>query len=330
MERRQLGRQGLEVSAIGLGCMGMSQSYGLPDDAESTATIQAAIDAGIDLFDTAEVYGPYHNEELLGRALGPRRAAVRIATKFGFRIGADRKISGVDGSPENARRVCDESLRRLGTDYIDLYYLHRLDRTVPIEDTVGAMAELVRAGKVRYLGLSEVGPTTLRRAHAVHPISALQSEYSLWERGVEAAVLPACRELGIGFVPYSPLGRGFLTGAFHSAADFAGPGDTRSMVPRLQAEHLERNRRLTAALERMAARLGVTAAQIALAWLLAQGKDVVPIPGTKRRRWLHENVAAAGLRLAQCDLFTLEETFPRGVASGERMVEFFLKLSDYE
>lgn len=330
MERRQLGTQGLEVSALGLGCMGMNWAYGARDDAESTATIAAAVDAGIDLFDTAEVYGPHDNERLLGQALGPRRREVRIATKFGFRIGADGRIAGTDGSPANARRACTESLARLGTDYIDLFYLHRLDRSVPIEDTVGAMAELVREGKVRYLGLSEVGPANLRRAHAVHPISALQSEYSLFERGVEERVLPVCRELGIGFVPYSPLGRGQLTGTLGAATDVAGPGDMRGMLPRFQPEHFERNQRLVAALGRIAARLGRTPAQLALAWLLAQGRDIVPIPGTKRRRWLADNVAAAALRIAPCDLFSLEEAFPRGAASGDRMTEAFLRLSDQD
>ncbi|MBP6513767.1 MAG: aldo/keto reductase [Steroidobacteraceae bacterium] len=328
MEKRKLGRQGLEVSTLGLGCMGMSWAYGARDDAESIATIHAALDAGVDFFDTAEIYGPYDNERLLARALGARRHEVVIASKFGFRIGATGKIEGIDGSPANVRRACEASLERLGTDYIDLFYQHRVDVNVPIEETVGAMADLVREGKVRYLGLSEAGPGTLAKAHAVHPISALQSEYSLWERNVEDTVLPACRALGIGFVPYSPLGRGFLTGSIRSSSDIADPLDMRTQHPRFDGENLERNLRLARALEAMAARLGVTAAQLALGWLLRQGKDIVPIPGTKKRRWLAENLGAATLDIRTCDLFQLEEMFPRGAAVGERYTEAGMKTID--
>jgi aryl-alcohol dehydrogenase-like predicted oxidoreductase len=316
MEPRQLGGQGLVVSALGLGCMGMSWAYGPRDDAESIAAIHEAVDLGITLFDTAEVYGPYENEKLLGRALQGRRDRVQIATKFGFRITPDGKTAGTDSRPEHVREVVDASLRRLGTDRIDLLYQHRVDPAVPIEDTVGAMAEAVRAGKVRYLGLSEASPKTLRRAHAVHPIAALQSEYSLWERGVEAEVLPTCRELGIAFVPYSPLGRGFLTGQVKRAEEY-GPDDVRRNHPRFQAHNFDRNMQIVEAVRRVAARIGCTPAQLALAWLLHQRKDIVPIPGTKRRTYLRENVAAVNVRLTLENLTELARDLPTR-ASGDR------------
>jgi aryl-alcohol dehydrogenase-like predicted oxidoreductase len=316
MEQRRLGGQGLVVSALGLGCMGMSWAYGPRDDEESIATIHEAIDRAVTLFDTAEVYGPYENEKLLGKALQGRRDRVLIATKFGFRIGPDGKTAGTDSRPEHVKEVIDASLQRLGTDHIDLLYQHRVDPNVLIEETVGAVAEAVRAGKVRYLGLSEASPRTLRRAHAVHPISALQTEYSLWERGVEAEVLPACRELGIGFVPYSPLGRGFLTGQVRRAEEY-GPDDVRRNHPRFQGDNFDRNLRVVDVVKRLAARKGCTAAQVALAWLLHQGPDVVPIPGTKRRSYLRENVAAVGVRLTAEDLAELAREVPAG-AAGDR------------
>jgi aryl-alcohol dehydrogenase-like predicted oxidoreductase len=316
MEQRRLGGQGLVASALGLGCMGMSWAYGPRDDAESIATIHEAVELGVTLFDTAEVYGPYENEKLLGRALEGRRDRALIATKFGFEIGKDGKTAGTDSRPEHVKEVVDASLQRLGTDQIDLLYQHRVDPNVPIEDTVGAMAEVVRSGKVRYLGLSEASPKTLRRAHVVHPISALQSEYSLWERGVEAEVLPTCRELGIGFVPYSPLGRGFLTGQVKRAEEY-GPDDVRRNHPRFQGDNFNRNLQVVEAVRRLAARAGCTPAQVALAWLLHQGEDVVPIPGTKRRSYLRDNVAALGVRLTPEDLAELAREVPAG-AAGDR------------
>jgi aryl-alcohol dehydrogenase-like predicted oxidoreductase len=316
MEQRCLGGQGLVVSALGLGCMGMSWAYGPRDDGESITTIHEAIDLGVTLFDTAEVYGPFENEKLLGRALKGRRDRVLIATKFGFKIGPDGKTAGPYSRPEHVREVIDASLGRLGTDRIDLLYQHRVDPKVPIEDTVGAMAEAVRAGKVRYLGLSEASPRTLRRAHAVHPISALQSEYSLWERGVEVEVLPACRELGIGFVAYSPLGRGFLTGQVKRAEEY-GPDDVRRNHPRFQGDNFDRNMRVVEAVRRLADREGCTPAQVVLAWLLHKGQDIVPIPGTKRRTYLRENVAAASVRLTPEDLADLTRDVP-AVAAGDR------------
>ena len=321
MDSRALGDGGLRVSALGLGCMPMSHGYGSAasrDPAEAVATLDAALALGINFFDTAEVYGPHSNEELLGSFRAGRRDAFLVATKFGFRIGADGKIAGLDGTPANARRACEGSLRRLGVDCIDLFYLHRVDPEVPVEETVGAMAELVAAGKVRYLGLSEVSAATLRRAAAVHRIAALQSEYSLWERGVEREVLPACRELGIGLVPYAPLGRGFLADNVPRADEFKANGDFRAILPRFQAENWEQNRALGAALTRFAHKKGVMPAQLALAWLLAQGPDIVPIPGTRRRTHLAENAAATRITLPSCDLMELEEMFPRGAAVGER------------
>jgi aryl-alcohol dehydrogenase-like predicted oxidoreductase len=316
MQQQRLGGQGLVVSALGLGCMGMSWAYGPRDDAESIATIHEAIDLGITLFDTAEVYGPYENEKLLGRALHGRRNRVQIATKFGFKIGPDGKTAGPDSRPAHIREVIDASLLRLGTDHIDLLYQHRVDPNVPIEETVGAMAEAVRSGKVRYLGLSEASPGTLRRAHAVHPISALQSEYSLWERGVEAEVLPTCRELGIGFVAYSPLGRGFLTGQVKRAEEY-GPDDVRRNHPRFQGDNFDRNLEIVEVVRRLALRKSCTAAQLVLAWLLHQGEDIVPIPGTKRRTYLRDNVSAVGVRLSPEEMDELARKMPTR-AAGDR------------
>lgn len=294
MEQRKLGTQGLTVSALGLGCMGMSFAYGSADENESIATIHRALELGVNFFDTAEVYGPYTNEELVGRALRGRRDGVVIATKFGFRI-ENGKNSGVNGTPANVKRVADESLARLGIDVIDLYYQHRKDPAVPIEESVGAMKELVDAGKVRYLGLSEVSAETLRRANAVHPISALQSEYSLWERRVEKKVLPAVRELGVGFVPYSPLGRGFLTGKVK--AEKLEANDARRTHPRFTGENAQRNERIVDVVREVAHECGAAPAQVALAWVVSRGHDVVPIPGTKRVHYLEENVAALRVRL---------------------------------
>jgi aryl-alcohol dehydrogenase-like predicted oxidoreductase len=313
---RKLGRSGLEVSALGLGCMGMSQFYGVPDDAESIATIRRALDLGVTFFDTAESYGPFTNEELLGRALQGRRDEVVVATKFGFRIEGG-KITGVDSRPAHVREVVEASLRRLGTDRVDLLYQHRVDPAVPIEDVVGAMAELVREGKVRFLGLSEAGEQTIRRAHAVHPISALQSEYSLWERNLEARIIPLLRELGIGLVPFSPLGRGFLGGSAKRAEEYPET-DYRRRDPRYQGANFDANMRAASAVRELAGRVGATPGQIALAWLLHRGDDVVPIPGTKRRSFLEENVAAAGLTLAARDLAALDALLPGGKAAGER------------
>jgi aryl-alcohol dehydrogenase-like predicted oxidoreductase len=316
LARRKLGRQGLEVSALGLGCMGMSQFYGVPDDLESIATIRRAIDLGVTFFDTAEVYGPYTNEELLGRALKGRRNGVMIATKFGFLID-NGKMAGVDSRPEHVREVAEASLRRLGTDRIDLLYQHRVDPAVPIEDVVGAMAELVREGKVRFLGLSEAGESTIRRAHAVHPISALQSEYSLWERNLDPRMLPALRELGIGLVPFSPLGRGFLTGTAKRAEDYPDT-DYRRRDPRYEGGNFDANMRAASVVYDLAREKGATPGQIALAWLLHKGDDIVPIPGTKRRSYLEENVGAADVKLTAQDLATLDTALPGGTAFGER------------
>ena len=317
MERRRLGGQGLEVSALGLGCMGMSEFYGPGDDDESVATIHRALELGVTFLDTADMYGPFTNERLLGRALHGRRDQVVLATKFGNQRDPDGGWVRINGTPEYVRSACDASLQRLGVDHIDLYYQHRVDATVPIEETVGAMAELVRQGKVRYLGLSEAAPATIRRAHAVHPISALQSEYSLWTRDVEAEILPAVRELGIGFVPYSPLGRGFLTGRFRDPADLP-EGDFRHRNPRFQDENFRRNRALLAGVEALAREKGVQPAQLALAWVLARGRDIVPIPGTKRRRYLEENVAATALELTPAEISRLDEAFPSGATAGAR------------
>lgn len=331
MQQRTLGTRGPVVSALGLGCMGMTYAYdhaAARSDSEAIATIQAALDLGINLLDTAEIYGPFANEELVGRAIRGRRAQVVLATKFGFRVGADGSIAGVDGRPENVRAACEASLTRLGVETIDLYYQHRLDPAVPVEETVGAMAELVRAGKVRHLGLSEVGVATLERASRVHPIAALQSEYSLWERTIERAVLPACRRLGIGFVPFSPLGRGFLAGSAPRAEEAAAGEDIRRDLPRFQGGNYDRNLALLAQLRAIAAARGATAGQVALAWLLAQGQDIVPIPGTKSRARLTENSRSAKLTLSATDLAALAAAFPVGAAAGARYNEAMERLVD--
>ena len=320
MEKRKLGGQGLEVSALGLGCMGMSDFYGRTDDVESVATIHRAIDLGVNFFDTADMYGPFKNEELLGRSIRGRRDQVTVATKFGNRRSPEGAFLGISGRPEYVSEACDASLRRLGVDHIDLYYQHRVDPTVAIEETVGAMAELVRAGKVRYLGLSEAGPATIRRAHAVHPISALQSEYSLWTRDPEDGILPTVRELGIGFVPYSPLGRGFLTGRFKSPADIP-EGDWRRVNPRFQGENFEKNLALVARVIEIARVRRLTPAQLALAWVLGKGTDIAPIPGTRRRASLEENVAAAGVVLTPEEMAQIDEAAPKGAAAGTRYPE---------
>jgi len=328
MQRRRLGRNGPEVSALGLGCMGMSEFYGSRDDAESIATIQHALDQGLDFLDTADAYGPYTNEELVGRAIAGRRDEVVLATKFGFvRDPADPMKRQVDGSPKHVREACEGSLKRLGVETIDLYYLHRVDARVPIEDTVGAMADLVGAGKVRHLGLSEVSAGTLERASRVHPIAALQSEYSLWTRDPEDGVLDACRRLGIGLVAYSPLGRGFLTGAIRTPDDFAAD-DYRRSNPRFQGENFAKNLALVDTVGALAKDKNCTPAQLALAWVLAQGDDIVPIPGTKRRKYLGENIGALAVVLSAADLARIEKTFPRDSVSGERYLPAMMALTE--
>lgn len=320
LPQRKLGTQGLKVSALGLGCMGMSEFYGGRDDAESITTIHRSLDLGCTLLDTADMYGSGKNEELVGRAIKDRRDQVVLATKFGNVRGPNGEFLGVKGTPEYVKQACDASLKRLGTDLIDLYYQHRVDKTVPIEDTVGAMADLVRAGKVRYLGLSEASPRTIRRAHKVHPISVLQTEYSLWTRDPEDEILPTVRELGIGFVPYSPLGRGFLTGQFKTFDDPAAD-DFRRQSPRFQGENFQKNLDLVARIQEIAREKRCTASQLALAWVLAQGENLVPIPGTKRRKYLEENLAAIEIKLTQADLARIDEAAPKGVAAGERYPE---------
>jgi aryl-alcohol dehydrogenase-like predicted oxidoreductase len=315
MDTRTLGS--LEVSELGLGCMGMSEFYGAANEADAIATIHRALELGINLLDTADAYGPFTNERLVGRAIEGRRDQVVLATKFGQARRPNGERLGIRGDREYVHQACDASLERLGIDHIDLYYQHRVDRSVPIEETVGAMAELVAAGKVRHLGLSEAAPDTIRRAHAVHPIAALQTEYSLWSRDVEAEILPTCRELGIGFVAYSPIGRGFLSGRFKSA-DALERDDFRRTDPRFQARNLERNLQLVERVEDLARAKEVTAAQIALAWVLSRGEDVVPIPGTKHVHYLEQNVGATDVELTAEDLRALEQSFPAGIAAGDR------------
>jgi aryl-alcohol dehydrogenase-like predicted oxidoreductase len=320
MDQRELGRSGLTVSALGLGCMGMSEFYGPGDEAESIATIHRALELGFTFLDTADMYGVGANEELVGRAIAGRRERVTLASKFGSVRGPKGEFLGVDGSPEYVRRACEASLRRLGVESIDLYYQHRVDPKVPIEETVGAMSELVTAGKVRYLGLSEAAAATIRRAHDVHPIAALQTEYSLWTRDVEAEILPTVRELGIGFVAYSPLGRGFLTGAFRRPEDIP-EGDFRRHNPRFQGDNFAKNLALVSAVDELARAKNATPSQVALAWLLARGSDIVPIPGTKRVRLVEENARAADLALLPAELERLEAAFPQGITAGTRYPE---------
>jgi len=320
MKKRRLGQEGLEVSALGLGCMGMSEFYAGRDEKESVATLHLALDLGVNFLDTADMYGPFTNEELVGRAIKGRRDEVVLATKFGNMRGEDGSFLGVNGRPEYVAASCDASLRRLGVEIIDLYYQHRVDPNTPIEDTVGAMARLVEQGKVRHLGLSEAGIETIRRAHKVHPITALQTEYSLWSRDPEDGLLDAVRELGIGFVAYSPLGRGFLTGQIKRFDDLA-PDDYRRNSPRLQGENFDKNIELVRRIEQMATEKGCTPAQLALAWVLAQGEEIVPIPGTKRRKYLEENVGALEVEMTPEDLRRIDELAPKGAAAGTRYPE---------
>jgi aryl-alcohol dehydrogenase-like predicted oxidoreductase len=328
VDQRHLGSEGLVVSELGLGCMGMSEFYGTGDEEESIATIHRAIELGITFLDTADMYGPFTNEKLVGKSIADRRDEVVLATKFGNVRGEDGSFRGVSGRPDYVREACDASLSRLGVDHIDLYYQHRVDPETPIEETVGAMKELVETGKVRYLGLSEAGTETIRKAHAVHPISALQSEYSLFTREVEDEILPTVRELGIGFVPYSPLGRGFLTGRWRSIEDMP-ENDTRSArFPRFAEENFQKNLELADRVREVADGKGITPGQLALAWLLAQGNDIVPIPGTKRRKYLEDNAGAAGVTLTADDLASIEEAMPRGSAAGERYSEAQMRAVD--
>ena len=326
LPKRTLGRQGLAVSAIGLGCMGMSQSYGTPDDTESVATIHRALELGVDYFDTAEVYGPFTNETLLGRALKGRREGVVVATKFGFAI-EDGKVAGVNSRPDHVRGVVDASLKRLGLSHIDLLYQHRVDPSVPIEEVVGTVSRLIEAGKVRFLGLSEAGVDTIRRAHATHPVSVLQSEYSLWERNLEPEIIPLLRELGIGLTPFSPLGRGFLTGTAKRAEEYPET-DYRRTDPRYGGANFDANVQAAARVSSIADRKGVKPGQIALAWLLAKGDDIAPIPGTKRRSFLEENVAAVSIALSAQDMDDLDAALPPGSVAGERYTERQMAMVD--
>lgn len=330
MKQRKLGSQGLTVSAMGLGCMGLSEFYGKPTDREEAITlIHLALDLGVNFLDTSDMYGQGHNEELLAEAVAGKRDQYVIATKFGVLRGDDGSFTGVSGSPEYVRFACEASLRRLGIDTIDLYYQHRVDRTVPIEDTVGEMSRLVEEGKVRYLGLSECGPTNLRKAAAVHPISALQTEYSLWSREVEEKILPACRELGIGFVPYSPLGRAFLAARAVSPEDFAAAGDSRiERFPRFSGENFEANLKLLGPFAEMAAEKHCTPAQVALAWVLHRGDDMAPIPGTTKVKHLEDNIAAARVELTEAEMARLDELFPVGAAAGTRYAQWGMEMLD--
>ncbi|HVF50966.1 MAG TPA: aldo/keto reductase [Pyrinomonadaceae bacterium] len=324
MQTRELGASGLKVSAEGLGCMGMSEFYAGRDEQESVATIHRALDLGVNFLDTADMYGPFTNEELVGRAIRGRREEVVLATKFGNMRGEDGSFLGISGTPEYVAASCDASLRRLGVETIDLYYQHRVDPNTPIEETVGAMSRLVEAGKVRYLGLSEAGIETIRRAQATHPIAALQTEYSLWSRDPEDGILDVCRELRIGFVAYSPLGRGFLTGRFQSLDDLPAD-DYRRNAPRFQGDNFRKNLELVHHIETLAREKGCTPAQVGLAWVLARGGDIVPIPGTKRRKYLEENIAALDVELTPADLQRIEESAPNGVAAGTRYPEAAMK-----
>lgn len=327
LKKRKLGSQGLEVSELGLGCMGFSFAYGAPaSEAEATATLHRAFDLGIDFYDTAETYGPYTNEELLGRAFKGRFKDIVIATKFGFRH-VDGKMAGLDSSEKRIREFVDQSLKRLGTDCIDLLYQHRVDPNVPIEEVVGVMADIIKQGKAKYLGLSEASPRTIRRAHKTHPITALQSEYSLWERGLETEVIPTLRELGIGLVPFSPLGRGFLTGRMKGVSDLAAT-DMRRNLPRLQGDNLDANMQAVSIVEKIAERIGAKPGQVALAWVLQKGDDMVPIPGTKRISYLEENVGAANVKLSAADMATLDEALKPGAIKGDRYAAQFQSMVD--